>query len=64
MQMHIKKYTFNLPLIILTILFVSGLFGIGLYRIQIDSDIIGLLRGARLKCNATDTLFERLKTLT
>ena len=28
------------------------------------NDIIGLLRGARLKCNATDTLFERLKTLT
>lgn len=41
--MHIKKYTFNLPLIILTILFVGGLFGIGLYRIQIDSDVIGLL---------------------
>jgi len=38
-----KKIYFNLPLIILIAAVVAGLMGIGLYRIEIDTDIIGTL---------------------
>ncbi len=38
-----KKIYFNLPLIILIAAVVAGLAGIGLYRIEIDTDIIGTL---------------------